>query len=241
MCHISLSANTVLCVFGILTTLANPLAEGSAVSVPAPVQETALAASATTSGRSPPGQPIPAATLRGTLRAESEVPLSEMVIYLESSDPSRRFPRPAQPARISQEGARFSPALLIVPVGQTVEFPNDEKRPIEHNVFSNAPAKRFDLGLFRPGETRSVSFDKPGPVFLYCSIHRYMDGVIYVAPTPYFSRVGPGGSYQIADIPAGTWALKTWQRRKRFPELTVLLNLTPGQPFVQDLELKRKQ
>jgi len=44
---------------------------------------------------------------------------------------------------------------MIVTVGQAVDFLNDEDRLIEHNVFSNSPAKRFDLGLYRPGRIES--------------------------------------------------------------------------------------
>ena len=141
---------------------------------------------------------------------------------------------------VSQKGAKFSPALLIICVGQTVDFPNDEDRPIEHNVFSNAPAKRFDLGLYRPGESKSVVFDKPGAVFLYCSIHRYMDGVIYVAPTPYFNKVEPDGSYKIENVPAGFWTVKTWQRRKRFPEHSNLVQVKPGETTKDDISLAKK-
>ena len=56
-------------------------------------------------------------------------------------------------------GAQFSPALTVVSVGQTVEFVNDEDRPVEHNVFSNASAGRFDLGIFPPGQGRGIDID----------------------------------------------------------------------------------
>ncbi len=78
-----------------------------------------------------------------------------------------------------------------MPVGARVDFKNDEKKAVEHNVFSNSEAKKFDLGLYRPGESvTAILFDKPGAVRLRCSIHRYMDGVVYVTPSPYFAAVG---------------------------------------------------
>src|SRR5882724_9805915 len=182
----------------------------------------------------------PAGTIAGKVTSEGEVPLSEMVIYLESPEANRPISVPGARTAVSQKGAKFSPALLIICVGQTVDFPNDEDRPIEHNVFSNAPAKRFDLGLYRPGESKSVVFDKPGAVFLYCSIHRYMDGVIYVAPTPYFSKVEANGSYKIENVPAGFWTVKTWQRRKRFPEHSNLVQVKPGDTTKDDISLVKK-
>src|SRR5687768_708723 len=152
-----------------------------------------------------------AAPIRGTITAESEVPLDEMVVYLESPDADRELPPPGEAVNVSQKGARFEPKLVVISVGQTVNFLNDEERAIEHNVFSNSKAKKFDLGLFGPDESKSVTFDKPGPVLLRCTIHRYMDGVVFVSPTPYTSLVDKDGGYEIKNVPPGKWTLKTWQ------------------------------
>ena len=181
----------------------------------------------------------PSGVVTGRITAAGNVPMSEMVVYLESADPARVVPTPKDVATISQKGATFSPAMLVVCVGQTVAFLNDETEQIEHNVFSNAPAKRFDLGLYKPGESRSVFFDKPGPVFLYCSIHRHMDGVVFVSPTPFTSRVEADGQYRIARVPPGNWVLKTWQRRRRFPEVLLPMTVETGKATSIDLELRR--
>ena len=83
-------------------------------------------------------------------------------------------------------------------------------------------------------------FDKPGAVFLYCSIHRHMDGVVFVSPTPFTSRVTDDGIYKIENVPAGIWLVKTWQRRRRFPEVSVPVLVDPAKPATTDLELRRK-
>lgn len=186
----------------------------------------------------PATQPVGAVT--GKVTSEGEIPLHELVIYLESPDPARPLPPPGPSVKVSQRGAQFAPALTIITTGQTVDFPNDEDRLIEHNVFSNAPAKRFDLGLYPPGQTRSVTFDKPGAVFLYCSIHRHMDGVIFVSPTPFASRVDPDGNFKIENVPPGNWTLRTWQRRKRFPEQTAPLVIEASKSAAVKLEFHRK-
>jgi plastocyanin len=190
------------------------------------------------SGAAHPPTTQPSGTVKGMITSPGEVPLPEMVVYLQPDD-SQPIPTPTETVRISQKGAKFSPALVVISVGQTVEFANDEDRPIEHNVFSNSASKQFDLGVFKPGESRTIIFDKTGPVFLYCSIHRYMDGVIYVAPTPYFSRVDRRGSYEIDDVPVGHWVVRTWQRRRRYPEAQVIVKVTEDQITVQDLALQK--
>lgn len=190
----------------------------------------------------PSSQPAGAGTgsIVGTVASPGEIPLSEMVVYLQpSAAAAAAAPKAAAPARISQKGARFDPPLLVVTVGQAVEFLNDEDRPVEHNVFSNAPAKRFDLGLYPPGQSRRVTFDKPGPVFLFCSIHRFMDGVVYVCPTAFFSRVSDDGTWRIDDVPAGEYTVQTWQRRRRFLEQSVPVMLEAGQTQTIHLELTK--
>jgi plastocyanin len=178
--------------------------------------------------------------VQGTITAESEVPLDEMVVYLESPDADRKMPAPGKAVEVSQKGARFEPRLVVVSVGQTVNFLNNEDREIEHNVFSNSKAKKFDLGLFGPTKSKSVTFDTPGPVLLRCSIHRYMDGVVFVSPTPYSSLVNKDGLYEIKDVPPGKWTLKTWQGRRRFAEQTIPVTVEADKPAKVDMELKRK-
>ena len=213
-----------------------------AVAPPPPADEKPAKAKAAAEGKPAPKPATKPATstVKGTVTAASEIPLSEMVVYLESPDPKRPITPATQPVDVSQKGAQFAPRLTVVSVGQTVNFLNDEDRPIEHNVFSNSPAKRFDLGLYGPNESKSVTFDKPGPVFLYCSIHRYMDGVVFVAPTPYTSLVDKDGQYRIDAVPPGAWVLRTWQRRRRFPEKKVPVTVGTDKAAVVDLELKRK-
>ena len=186
------------------------------------------------------GAAEPAGTVAGKVTATGEVPLSEMVVYLEPRDAKQEITVPKETIKVSQKGAKFAPAIVIACVGQTVDFLNDEDRAIEHNVFSNAPPKKFDLGLYKPGEARSVLFDKPGAVFIYCSIHRHMDGVVFVSPTPFTSRVNEDGSYKIQAVPPGIWIVKTWQRRRRFPELAVPVLVESGKTASTDLELRRK-
>src|SRR5450432_4236486 len=96
----------------------------------------------------------PSGSIKGVITYPGEVPLSEMVVYLVPDD-NQQITVPKESVKVSQKGAVFNPALVVVCAGQTVDFVNDEDREIEHNVFSNSSTKQFDLGLFKPGESRS--------------------------------------------------------------------------------------
>jgi plastocyanin len=175
----------------------------------------------------------------GTVKGEPGKPIPAMIVYLEPADPSVQFPSPTEPALMSQQGAKFNPSLLIISVGQRVDFLNDENRPIEHNVFSQSPPKQFDLGLWRPPIKKSVVFEKPGLVRLFCSIHRYMDGVIYVCPTPFFTTVSPEGAFSIS-APPGDYILKTWQRTPRYSEQSQPITVNEGKTAIVRLQMSRK-
>jgi plastocyanin len=130
------------------------------------------------------------------------------VVYLEGS-----FSKPtALPTKqISQKDLAFSPALLAVQVGTKVEFPNLE-RDTYHNIFSYSPAKRFDLGRYRPDE-RPIPFqifDVPGLVTLRCDIHEHMRALLLVLATPHFTITDSNGHYRLSGLPAGHYTLKAW-------------------------------
>src|SRR6185369_3436875 len=78
-------------------------------------------------------------------------------------------------ARMIQSDKRFTPHVLVVPVGSRVDFPNMD--PIFHNAFSNFDGQLFDVGLYPPGSSRSVKFDRVGVVRVFCNIHPMMSAV----------------------------------------------------------------
>jgi plastocyanin len=129
------------------------------------------------------------------------------VVYLEGS-----FPQPASlpTKQVTQKDLTFIPSLLPVRVGTNVEFPNLDDT--YHNIFSYSPAKRFDLGRYRPDERPIPTqvFDKPGLVILRCDIHEHMRGLILVLNTPYFVMTDTNGHFRLEGLPAGRYTLKAW-------------------------------
>ncbi|MGI8821273.1 MAG: carboxypeptidase regulatory-like domain-containing protein [Chthoniobacterales bacterium] len=128
------------------------------------------------------------------------------VVYLEGARVEGGLPT----KQIAQKEMNFQPALLPVAVGTTVEFPNDDDT--YHNIFSYSPAKRFDLGRYRPDERPipSVIFDKPGLVTLRCDIHEHMRGLVLVLQTPYFTTTDASGNFRLTGLPPGHYTLKAW-------------------------------
>jgi plastocyanin len=169
---------------------------------------------------------IGAGTRTGTIEgrvARESAPRRTASRYLGASAPSQRVQAvpavvivtsaggasPARsPHRMMQRDTSFVPAVLVVDVGATVEFPNGD--PFFHNVFSYSSAQRFDLGRYPRGESRSVTFDEPGMIKVYCEVHDFMRAVIVVTEHPLHAVVAADGSFSIPDVPAGRQTLLLW-------------------------------
>ena len=142
------------------------------------------------------------------------------VVYLEGA-----FPKPATPpvAQMAQKDLAFVPTLLPVQVGSKVEFPNFDDT--YHNIFSYSPAKRFDLGRYRPDEkpVPAQMFEVAGLVTLHCDIHEHMRALILVLDTPHFVVTDPEGNFRLTSLPAGRYTLKVWIDSKTTLERAVEL------------------
>jgi len=163
--------------------------------------------------------------------------LSRVVVYLDGSGLNPGVPAKAV---LSQKNRRFDPEMVVVTVGSTVSFPNLDV--IFHNVFSLSKAKQFDLGFFPAGETRTVKFDRPGIVEVFCHIHPDMSAAILVLPTGSWTRPIDDGSFSLSGIPPGAYELVAWHRSAGFfrRHITVTSGVTPAVDFVipvKELEL----
>jgi plastocyanin len=118
-----------------------------------------------------------------------------------------------KPARATmlQKNKTFSPHVLAVTAGTTVDFPNAD--PIFHNAFSSYSGQIFDIGLYPPGSTKSVQFKRPGVVRVFCNIHSSMSAMIVVLPTPYFAVTRRDGRFTIPDVPQGDYKVQVFHER----------------------------
>ncbi len=165
---------------------------------------------------------LAAVTVNGRISVSGgskKAPHPATVVWLTSlSDPPAPIPSPdasPSPFRLVQKNKEFRPHLLIIPVGAMVEFPNQD--PFFHNVFSLFDGKRFDLGLYEAGSTRSIKFSRPGISYIFCNIHPEMSAVIIALNTPYYGVSSPAGEISIPNVPPGRYRLEIW-REAALPE-----------------------
>jgi len=130
------------------------------------------------------------------------------VVYAES--PPRTPTGALVPGRavLDQRDERFVPHVLAITVGTVVDFPNSDR--IYHNVFSLSKTRPFDLGRYAAGRSKSVKFDRPGIVRVFCDIHSHMNAFILVFDHPFFALTDTDGRYRIDNVPPGPYNLVAW-------------------------------
>ncbi|HEX7942138.1 MAG TPA: carboxypeptidase regulatory-like domain-containing protein [Gemmatimonadaceae bacterium] len=130
------------------------------------------------------------------------------VVYLESA-PRGAFEQ-NEPSRavMDQRNETFVPHVLAITTGTTVDFPNSDR--IYHNVFSLSKTRPFDLGRYAVGNSKSIRFDRPGIVRVFCDIHSHMSAFILVFSHPFFAVTDATGRYRIENVPPGTYTLVAW-------------------------------
>jgi plastocyanin len=165
----------------------------------------------------PPGRDLP-----DTRRA---------VVYVETA-PSGAF-EDREPGRavLDQRNETFYPHVLSVTVGTSVDFPNNDRT--YHNVFSLSKAKKFDLGRYAQGKSKSVRFDRPGVVRVFCDIHSHMSAFVLVFNHPYYATTDADGRYRIDNLPPGTYTVSAWYEGSNRDTRTVTI---PPQGGLSDLD-----
>jgi plastocyanin len=154
--------------------------------------------------------------------------LHDFVVYIDQDVGTNAVVAPDKPVQVitakkevSQKGAMFNPHILPIVKGTTVEWPNRDD--IFHNVYSDSEPKQFDLGLYKDPEIKRVTFDQPGRVDIFCSIHSSMSCVVLVLRNPYFAKTDKKGGFTIPNVPAGTYQLKAWHERLPSDRKTIIV------------------
>jgi plastocyanin len=166
---------------------------------------------------------------------------ADVVIWLTPLRETESIPAPRVPQRytLEQKDKKFTPHILVVPTGSSVDFPNLD--PFFHNVFSLFNGKRFDLGLYEAHSNRAVRFDRDGVSYIFCNIHPEMGAVVISLSTPYFGVSTPDGNLAIHNVPPGSYRLNIWAENvpaDRLNALSRVVEISPSNTQLGNFELQ---
>lgn len=152
-----------------------------------------------------------AADIKGKVAVQGLRSAANIAVYVDTI-PGKTFPPPAQHLTMDQVHLAFAPHVMIVLKGSTVDFKNED--PVGHNVYWPAISRNrklaHNMGTWPQGQSKPFTFNDLGNVPLLCNVHPEMSGYIIVVPTPYFALTEKDGTYDIKNVPAGQYTLKTW-------------------------------
>jgi plastocyanin len=178
--------------------------------------------------------------IKGTITIAGK-PTADVVVSIEGVAPEAAKARAAalksKKALMDQREMKFIPYVLPVLAGTTVDFPNNDK--IWHNAYSKSAAREFDLGLYPPGKSRSVTFDKAGEVRIFCNVHPTMEAFILIKDHPYFSAADKRGQFRVDGVPLGKFRIQVWHPQLGTTEAGVEL-VREGEVVDINFDLKKK-
>ena len=147
-------------------------------------------------------------------------------------------PQPKKTFTIVQKDKKFDPHVLAIPAGSLVAFPNFD--PFFHNVFSMFDGRRFDLGLYEAGASRTAAFPKVGVCFIFCNIHPEMSAIIVVVNTPHYTITDATGKFSFTGVAPGQYRLAVWHERAQpnaAEEFPKLVTVSPAIPDLEPIKL----
>ncbi|MEO7935319.1 MAG: hypothetical protein ABIR27_03590 [Dokdonella sp.] len=197
--------------------------------VPAAPKPMKPVVSATPSAETNEATPVSAATriegklelIAGGGQALAADEVGQAVVYFIPDQAKAK----AKPGRflIYTHNKQFEPASLVIPLGSTISFPNQDE--ILHNVFSVTPQSSFDLGIYGEGKSADYTFKKTGLVLINCNVHQAMQANVLVVDTPYIVAVDKQGNFRLDNIPGGRGKLMVWHPRANVQEQVVSVPL----------------
>jgi plastocyanin len=151
-----------------------------------------------------------AGTVTVTVLRHDGKPLPGAVVMVHSLDGAAKPSAPVH-AVMDQVDLMFTPDLLVIPLGSTVEFPNSDRT--RHEVYSFSAAHSFQLPLYNGRPYPPVHFDKPGLVTLGCNIHDFMIAYIVVTEAAFYGTTSAAGVWSASGVPPGQYRVEIWHPR----------------------------
>jgi len=149
--------------------------------------------------------------IKGKVSVQGIKSAESIAVYVDVI-PDKKFEAPTEHVVVDQRKMAFIPHVVAVQQGTTVDFLNSD--PVGHNVYwpsiSGNKKLAHNLGTWPKGEKKPFQFNDLGVASLLCNVHPEMSGYVVVVPTPYFAVTDKDGNFDIKNIPAGKYTLKTW-------------------------------
>jgi hypothetical protein len=162
--------------------------------------------------------------------------VQDAVVYLKDVQKGKPAPTLAKKPEINNHNCRFEPHVQAIPVGSLVIVNSD---PVLHNTHGFLGKQTvFNQALPTKGMHIEKPIKKPGMMRVECDAHGWMLAWVYGAEHPYYAVTQKDGTFEIRDVPPGSYTLVAWQEYTGEIEIPVVVK--PKETAQQMIELKKK-
>ena len=162
--------------------------------------------------------------------------LANVVIYVSDGLTSHDFQPPAQPAVLEQKGCQYNPHVLALQANQKLNVVNSDQTT--HNIHPT-PNNNREWNMTQPhGMPLEQSFAREEiAIPVKCNIHPWMKGYIAVFKHPYFAVTDKNGSFELKELPPGTYTITAWQ--EKLGSQTQKVTVSAGEAKTLDFAFKQ--
>jgi len=154
----------------------------------------------------------PSPMLTQEVMADTTGNLQNVVVFVSEGLGDRTFDAPTQPAVVEQKGCMYQPHVLAIRANQQLEVINDD--PTSHNIHPIPVNNREWNKAEPPGSTLQEAFAREEiAIPVRCNVHPWMRGYIAVFKHPFFAVTGRDGSFDLSNLPPGTYTIKAWHEK----------------------------
>ena len=151
--------------------------------------------------------------------------LQNVIVFVADGLGDRTFDPPSQPAVVEQKGCMYEPHVMAVRAHQTLELVNDDAT--SHNIHPQPANNREWNKAEPPGSKMEDSFAREEiAIPVKCNVHPWMKGYIAVFKHPFFAVTAKDGSFDLRDLPPGTYTIKAWHEKLGTESQTVSIGAT---------------
>ncbi len=139
--------------------------------------------------------------------------LANVFVYVKDGLGNYSYDPPTGAVTIDQKSCRYHPHVFGIRVGQELDIVNDD--PTLHNIHALPKGNtEFNTGQPIQGmKTMHVFNAKEVMVPFKCDVHGWMNAYVGVMDNPYFAVTAKDGSFDLKDLPPGTYTIEAWHEK----------------------------
>lgn len=138
--------------------------------------------------------------------------LQNVIVFVSAGLGDRTFDSPKDAAIIEQNGCMYQPHVVALEVNQKLQVVNSDTTTHTVHILpvNNPPWDKPQP----PGPPIEVTFSREEVAIpVKCDLHPWMRGYIAVFKHPYFAVTGSNGSFELKNLPQGTYTIQTWHEK----------------------------